>query len=85
MFWDGFFKIAARMQIGTKALRSGRLTGNKPTPMVSTVGYTKPNQLPTPKPHASNNISKPKLPDSGTMKQAPKPKNKGAGVGETKL
>lgn len=87
MFWEGFEKKASRMPgiTSVKPLNSsGRLVGNKPSSMVSTVAAYKPSPLPTPDTHSANNISKPSLPNSATMStKITQPKNKKEGVGES--
>lgn len=85
MFWDGFYKSAA---LGVKSVKplssSGRMVGNKPSSMVSTVAAYKPSPLPTPDTHSASNISKPSLSNSATMKtKTTQPRHKKEGVGET--
>jgi hypothetical protein len=88
MFWEGFNKKAA--VLGIKSLKplssSGRLVGNKPSSMVTTISAVKKNPLPTLAKHSPAQISGPKLSTSGTMNTVPKAKRKASmGVGETKI
>ena len=84
MFWEGFYKKAAKLQIGTKSLRS--MVGNRASTGVSIVGATKPNLIPTASGlHATSQISAPKLTTNATIKEVPKAKGKHSGVGETRI
>lgn len=88
MFWEGFTKQASSRMVGVKSIQplsaSGRMVGNKPSSMVSTVAAYKPSPLPTPDTHGASNISKPSLPNSATINTKVKqPKHKKEGVSES--
>lgn len=85
MFWEGFEKRAAKVSLGIKSLRSGAVGGNKPTPLVSTVGATKANPLPTMVQHPTEQISAPNINTSDTIKKPPMPKKKKGVVGEVRI
>ena len=84
MFWEGFEK-QARMA-GVKATNplnhNGKMVGNRPSSMVSTVSAYKPAPLPTAAPHSASDISHASLPISDTIKPSAF-KKKIRGVGET--
>ena len=85
MFWEGFFKQAFDMRLGTKGLNiarfaSGKAEAVKPASMITTRGSVKELPLPTPKVHsAKQNLNH--FLKTGPLKTLQhQPKAKGPGV-----
>lgn len=82
-FFDGFLKAAG---LGEKSLQplssSGKMVGNKPTSMVTTVGAFKPSPIPTADPASPTHNLNTNLPQSDKINKNSKPKSSKQAPGE---